>query len=476
MSSNSSVGGYIPFLDITSNLREKRAFHYFQTQTVTELSGFFQSDFWSKIVLQVCHFAPSVLHAVIALGALHESYEVLGHDHPFSKKKGENGQFVLQQSIKAIRCLNDTIATRGLESRASVLISCFLFICLESMQGNNRAALAHLDCGIKVLRHSANVSSPRTHPLSSNAAPDQQLIQEHITALFGTMDSQASSFYNTRPMSFFSLAENTNIKTSLAIPIPPVPHSFRSLTEARACFNTQAVATVQFGKIAQYFSPTADGSEPDIPDDLKRAFLSRGANHILQLEKILHQLNNFLAQKSITMDTNELLASIALKLNHLGLTIVVKAGMFKTETEFDALIPDFGRIVFYVDSLIRLSRSRNGGGKKGHYSCEGGILAPLWYTASRCRDPGIRRKAVELVMISPRREGLWDSMVARALAEWVIAMEEEGLGLVAAARDVTEDQRIVVLNKGFGDEDRCLRVTYQRMNQKRTVRETLIRW
>ncbi|KAH9210277.1 hypothetical protein DL95DRAFT_266237, partial [Leptodontidium sp. 2 PMI_412] len=58
----------------TSN--ERRSFDYFCHQTVPQLYGFFDCRFWARFILQASHHEPAILHAAVALGAVHEKFEL----------------------------------------------------------------------------------------------------------------------------------------------------------------------------------------------------------------------------------------------------------------------------------------------------------------------------------------------------------------------------------------------------------------
>jgi hypothetical protein len=55
------------------NAREGRYFDYFRHCTLPDLSGYHtHSDFWNYVLLQTSQSSSAVLHATLALGALHE--------------------------------------------------------------------------------------------------------------------------------------------------------------------------------------------------------------------------------------------------------------------------------------------------------------------------------------------------------------------------------------------------------------------
>lgn len=63
---------YRPIVSIPGDAQERDFFYIYQSQTAYDLSGFYESDFWTCRVLQTAHSEPALRHAVIALSALHK--------------------------------------------------------------------------------------------------------------------------------------------------------------------------------------------------------------------------------------------------------------------------------------------------------------------------------------------------------------------------------------------------------------------
>jgi hypothetical protein len=61
---------------------------------------------------------------------------------------------------------------------------------------------------------------------------------------------------------------------------------------------------------------------------------------------------------------------------------------------------------------------------KPSFSADMGIVPPLFMVATKCRDPTLRRQAIQLLKSSARREGMWDSNMAARISEWVMTLEE----------------------------------------------------
>ena len=83
---------------------------FFQIRSLVKLPGFFESDFWDRILPQLSCTEPAVFHAVIALASTQRSQEFTGCmrispedpfvDYDYETEKWE--RFALQQYNKAI--------------------------------------------------------------------------------------------------------------------------------------------------------------------------------------------------------------------------------------------------------------------------------------------------------------------------------------------------------------------------------------
>lgn len=72
------------------------------------------------------------------------------------------------------------------------------------------------------------------------------------------------------------------------------------------------------------------------------------------------------------------------------------------------------------------------------FCLENGILLPLYEVSTMCRDPVIRRRAVNILRLAPRQEGVYNSHLLAMAAEKAIEIEE------AAASGGTLDYDTVV--------------------------------
>jgi hypothetical protein len=70
------------------------------------------------------------------------------------------------------------------------------------------------------------------------------------------------------------------------------------------------------------------------------------------------------------------------------------------------------------------------------------IVSPLYYVGMKCRHPVIRRRAIKILKRTQRREGLWDSNMAAAIAERIMLLEEANLTTLDGSELPKEEDRI----------------------------------
>lgn len=114
-----------PSFDVHVPSKLKRSFEFFVQRSCLSLAGFFESDFWERLVLQAAYHESAVYHAIVAIGSFHELLE--------HQIKGiyENPDFALLQYNLAIRELLVPLSQNGERAVDVCLISCILFACFE---------------------------------------------------------------------------------------------------------------------------------------------------------------------------------------------------------------------------------------------------------------------------------------------------------------------------------------------------------
>ena len=140
--------------------------------------------------------------------------------------------------------------------------------------------------------------------------------------------------------------------------------------------------------------------------------------------------------------------------HHRLLKMLLNARSSHSELHFDHYHDDFRfivdscRTVFYSDS-VRTNASL-------------GLIPPLFWVATKCRDPILRREALAILRSSHHTESLWDTCTAANIVERVILIEERGLARVTSCRDISHENRVRLLQADhvFQDNDVVLHVQH----------------
>ncbi|PVH82471.1 hypothetical protein DL98DRAFT_456481 [Cadophora sp. DSE1049] len=453
--------------NILGDGQERRAFEFFRNRTAVEMSGFFRSEFWDGLLLQASHSEPAILHVVIALGSLHELYRegksVLSRDAEASSKR----QFALQQSNKAIGHLTKPSTSSTPRSGEAILMSCLLFVCLETFQGNHNGALAHLESGLKILGSMGfNKPDVDTGLIDERG---RRLDHHTIVPLFCRLDMQASTYFPRRHLYCDSAFEDQDFLTE-----SPVPMVFSSIIEANNSLQSQVYTVVRYTQLVRQYRESAL-LDPDrsVTSQLPKRLLVAQIEYTKQLGCWLTTMNAFLKEPKVALTPQDLRCAVLLKMQQITINIMLASTIFNDQTEYDDLTAEFERVTVLAASLLKVPASEEAA-QRPYCSFDMTVIPSLYNAACRCRDPIVRRKAIALLSNSARREGMWDSDVSAAISQRIMEIEEAGLGMISSAQSVPMEARIHILDKSFVSGERKCFVSFQK--GKTGLIKEWIRW
>ncbi len=95
-----------------------------------------------------------------------------------------------------------------------------------------------------------------------------------------------------------------------------------------------------------------------------------------------------------------------------------------TQTVYDEFTYHFNEIIRHAEIYIKCKAVQ-----QCSFTIEVGAVPPLYLTATKCRIPSLRRRALDLLSKAPRKECNWGARSTAEIVARVIAVEEEGLGL-----------------------------------------------
>jgi hypothetical protein len=143
-------------------------------------------------------------------------------------------------------------------------------------------------------------------------------------------------------------------------------------------------------------------------------------------------------------------SAILLNMHCHVVSILLATAPFAGETLFDDRLEDFKDIISLSREFIALEERHKASlicnlSVSLSFSFDLGIISPLWLVGGRCRDPFVRREAINLLYLIRRREGVWSSLVAAMVLEKIMLLEECGLQGIREARDIPSAARIRLL-------------------------------
>ncbi|KAH8672818.1 hypothetical protein BGZ60DRAFT_430124 [Tricladium varicosporioides] len=491
--------------------QEGQYFQVFRTHTANELSGFFDSEFWTRSVLQVSHTEASIRHAVVALGALYKTLEKASESPPSSPDSNnafdtapDHYNFALQQYGKAITRLREALQNNETRSQRNILISIVLFTCFQSFTGDHKAAISQIQHGLHLLEERRQESK---QPLIRRK---EDLVDDELVQIFTRLAIQAKSYdmafhfphpYVIRltpakdpsspqtPSSPSDTASAASVET-------PMPDAFETSQEARSALDTICERIMRFQEaLSSYYQ----GPNNILPASIK----SSGVGFRTQLGQWAKAFEPLLEARRRPKVTNTERAGIdVLKMIHLMTTVLFLMGFSTSEMDFDNFnqthfkpIVELAKEVV-VDEELSLAQARCGKEPrckhkerklngwhsnpaqffpglainqpsgyreddgyahiKASFALDLGIVPPLFVVATKCRDRTIRRDAIKLLLASPRREGMWDSILSGRVAQWIMEIEEEGMddfvGYGMGSMDgaaIESDRRVMVKEISF---------------------------
>lgn len=372
-------------------------------------------------MLQICQTEPAVRHAVLAVSSLHEGLGA-GTIIPFTDGRltQSTQSFALQQYNKAIARLLDQMNNPLTKPLAS-LLTCVLFVCIEYMQGKEKESLIHLEQGRQLLA--------RLNQRSSD--PEMECIVRHIVPLY-TRLSLTSFLFGGSP-----------------VPIPDalkpqreIPDTFDTIDNMRHCMHEFMEQAFRFTQRAR----PAKNSSDSIPRETMRLLEVEQDRLLARHAKLNVAFSLFRASTAKPMQTH-LSALLVLQMYLHAQHIWISTALSSSEVVYDDFLSSFAAIVplaaAYLDqehppafppqrtmplaepSHYFLGAKQLSVAYTSNFTFETHIIPPLYYVATKCRHPLIRRSALELLRKNPfRRENLWRASVMGALAGHIVSLEE----------------------------------------------------
>lgn len=392
--------------------------------------------FWDRTLLQTAHIEPAVWHAVAALGALQRKWEVVSRlsqvsfatpeagcngnecsvdrDAGFSEEavgettemESSSMQLASQASKNYIQALKTASSVTDVNT---VLVLSIALAAASNLTGKWADSQIHIRAATKLVGQLADEAKGKpVSELDINDAADSLARLDLQWLTF--QDSQAPYPYLESQLLAHALRRAPEIK-SLAHAHDLLMGIMRKLWVGAGLTDTEQPGT-------DFTSP----SDIDIMADLTE-----------WEHKTLKLLS------STTAPAKQASPSLLfLKICHATVHLVVLAGVTQSsynELCWDNHLAHFERIIALSALFIQAEVYKNPL-LPSVVSLDGpGIIMSLWLVAFRCRHPLLRRRALGLLRVSRRQEGMWMSTSAAVVAQKLIEIEEAGMHGTKALSD-----------------------------------------
>lgn len=405
----------IPFR-VPGSQRDRQLLHYFCVRGVKDISGSSSNDFWSRIVLQASQDDIAVRHALVALSSLHlnliAAEQPAAIDNPL--------QDALLQYGKALRSLQRRIEQanrKEAEAVQTALVCSVLFYCFESILGNTKTAMSHLDKGLHLL-----AAHRSDHPQHQDGGERMTA----VTAMVSKLDMQATLYNDARAPLLSLVSADERREGFLFSP----DSTFADMNEAQSHLvklQNWLFQLLQDRADAGWSNAAVDDAFVD-----ERGLLLR---HFAVWERKLCLLVEEKAAAEMSKaSSNVLLCELqTLLIQHQVLQLFLISRLTPDGEAF-GVVPDrvARKILDLSESTLQLYRESAGTAtsapaksRPSSFSSEIGVVAPLFLLAFKCADDTVRQKASSLLASSGRREGLFDAVTMTKLLQ---RLEEVKLG------------------------------------------------
>lgn len=431
--SRHSSPGQAPSPELFATDAERRSFSYFETRACHDIGGSFHWQFWAREILQAAVHYPSTRHLVVAIGAAYEGY------HGQAIKGSASGEDALRlsmeqsnQSIQLMSALFDTQNTErhSTETTCNILAASVLFAYLACLQGQVGQAIKHTRSGLKVLQ---SFEKRRSIEDPSSVFP---VSIRHLRSLLTSIYGQIRCMINDEALTAWDW-------DPLVSPIAPAL-GFPNLAEAHSYVESlwhNLLALLQYTEL----------HPPTTPEEMSR-FTAQHQVLSRALESSQQALELLASRRSPSHDDQDEPGLNILRLYHMLITIRLRISPLdpgNREAAFDNLELELAQMLQYCELLVSSQSS------VPSFSSGLGYVMPLHTVAARCRNARIRRRALQLLLNSRRREGIWDGRLTGRFATTTMEREER----LASLETIPSDARVREVKIEFLDEKKA-RIRY----------------
>lgn len=387
------IQGNMLNLDIDGGVYDRMFFHHFRAITLVDFVRVINpQDFWFQRVLPMCHEAPAVRNAVVALGAAHYVYLQKvqnstsgGTDTSMTHYECVATQYY-NKAIGELVKLKDGSDSTLWDAQLKTLICCLLFVCLENILGRFDEGVRHMHAGARLFETSNFSDAPQNL---------QYIMQEIATVL---LHFSVDVGYLNDDFSGPNLVPH-------ALPLTEIDDELRPFSSLQEAKEAIWVLDVKMAYMDYDEDPNPPpGNECIMPDF---------SCFIEPYQRWRTRFNLLVASQVDSPD-------VPLDIQRETLNLIVRRCSWDilllaegdNEEELNRLNHE---LVDMAELLYSIEESSLG---RPMFTLEGDSIPALYFVGSMSEDPVLIGRIATLLRNSRRREGPWDG---RAAADRLIA-------------------------------------------------------
>ncbi|KAG4440086.1 hypothetical protein IFR05_004429 [Cadophora sp. M221] len=400
-----------------ASIEEHQYFELFCVRTGYDIFPTFDSGCTRLRLLESCHFNPAIRHAIVALGALDKTAEMVQSFEKMSLTPverdavaNEHHQNALRQYVKAVKYMAADAAEKKLDLR-TMLLTCLLILAFESWTGNMDLAVNQVHAGIRLIQEwKENYRNDEDKYTRLSPAP--YVVEDDLVQIFCRLAVQHS---------FFADGHSPELHAVLGMEGPrftrSMPDKFEDIFEAGKYYNGIIRRGVYLITTQSAYLGTDDKEDSDI--------WRWGIKEQEEIQSAVWRFNK--AFEPVLQNVADgpqkhyaLFIQLSMAIGYIGLSTHLSID----ESIHDQYNPVYKRVVFLAKAVMKempaTSKTR-----PSNFCFDTRVIVPLWVVGLKCREPSIRKEAINFLLEHPRREGIWDSVFAGKVLQWATEVEEE---------------------------------------------------
>ena len=423
-----------PFIHVVQRHEEPlegRSIQFFIEVTGPESAGYYDPEFFNRLVVQLCFSESTIRHLIIALSLLHESLEYRLNGPRAGVQRSSLYSTALSHCNKAIR----TLVLTHLAPRYDVyLTACLLFFRFYAMAGDYVTAFKHLGSGQSVM------TEFRTQPRICGGKSTE--LEDVIIPGMGRYELSTNVFENWTK-------KNRQHVRMQDLRIPEV--FCGGLHEGRLSLGDIARGLID---AVEAMDGRSDASEFVLIQSRAKQALDEWHSSFLRLMDYVRKTST----PKVLRDGNIELA------NYLVICIMLQASASTDEMIYDRFLDDFAKINRYCSPAAADGTHEQSSGswcsEMGGLSFDAECVPPLSFVACHCREPAIRRRAIASLKLLGRRRKFKSCSTLAAMYQWKMESEEAGSEIGTGAAGIIVSKRIRLLSWYFISAQNAVVVTY----------------